>query len=142
MVKTLISRTLLMKSIKSLFYAIKTILLLLMDKDVEICGKASSIVSEITDDQQINVTKHAQEMLINYLLTSKIPYNDHEKFTIFSLLIEDEKNNREENIADDEINEFVLFDKNAMSFETFCTTKLLKNALKALSQSIHTCESN
>lgn len=116
------------KSLDTILYFAKSLLLLLMDDESDIRERNSKLVMTLVQQTSRNVIAlYAQELFIEFLMENLDNFDKHEAMALVMLIVVDG-----DNCLDDNITEYRVFDKKEVNIfsETFMVKKECSMVLK------------
>lgn len=119
------------KSLDTLLYFSKSVLLLLMDDEEEIRARNSEVVMQLVGKTNQKVVPiFAQELFIDFLTIKLDNFDKYEAIALVLLIVIDGA--ERDNSLDDHIVEYRVFDKNEVNIfgENFIVKKMCLSALK------------
>lgn len=114
---------------------------MLMDDDIDICGKASGIVSDIVKIDKVFIGSHAASLFVNFLIDKMEALSRDERILlVLALLFKEEILNNES--QDEEPNDFQIFEKSDSNSirEWFIVRNLMKTIIKRGTFKFENCE--
>lgn len=128
------------KSLDTVLYFAKSLLLLLMDDEPDIRERNSKLVMDLVEQSDRNVIPlYAQELLIEFLMEKLINFDKFEAAALVMLIVVDGGDG--DNCLDENITEYRVFDKKEVNIfsETFMIKRECSKALQKRLENVAAC---